>query len=593
MSWLAAFFQSLPMTRAIAALFVLFATYFSPMSAWAQSGFNNGPATPEYSEQGATSFHLTMRDGLKIAMSLHRPSVNGVPVEGALPVIWHHALDIESAGTRPTGEGSDARRPLSDLTRFGYVVAIVARRGNGASFGTRRGYEDFTEGFDAYEITEWLAAQSWSTGNIGMYGCSNTGEAAMHAVIARPPHLKAVFAGCFAWDRYDGHTRGGIISQYGTGPTRTVEDDLRAMPVQGDEDRVLLRQAAEEHVASTNLLALMQSMPFRDSWSPLVMARFWGEVSIGAYLSQVRDGGVPIYIQGGWYDDFRTEGLITLANLPGQARMIIGPWRHCLNPEFDLQAEQVRFFDHYLKGKDTGIQNDDPIQYFTINAPEGQQWRSAKVWPLPDTDNRRLFLAGDALGSEQPRAAGTRPVTVDYAPVCPSDPVEPNFGPFAQPCRSSAASVTVAARTFAIDTEVTGNPIADLWISSTSPEQPVFAYLEDVAPDGTVTVVSEGRQRASLRHVVEAPWNTMGTPWRRSWAEDHQPLVAGTPVKVSFDLLAVSYVFKAGHTLRVSITGSDARERARVEVAPAPTLSVHFGGDTPSSVVIPFRPTAG
>jgi putative CocE/NonD family hydrolase len=573
--------------------FCTFIVLILPMIANAQSRFNGGPAAVEYTEQVATSFYLPMRDGTRIAVSLHRPSVNGVPVEGRLPVIWHGTLDIEPAGVRQTTDSSGIRAPLSDLTRQGYVVAIVARRGNGASFGVRRGYEDFTEGFDAYEITEWLAAQPWSDGNVGIYGCSNTGEAAMHAIVARPPHLKAVFAGCFAWDRYDGHTRGGIIAQYGTGPTRTVEDDLKAVPVQGDENRALLREAAEEHLQSTNLLALMQSMPYRDGWSPLVMAKFWGEVSIGAYLSQVRDSKIPLYIQGGWNDDFRTEGLIALANLPGQARMIIGPWRHCLNNGFDLRAEQIRFFDHYLKGKDTGIEKDEPIRYFTVGAPAGHEWRSAAQWPLTDTAYQRLFLTADALQPASPARASAQTVTVDYAPACPPDPVEPNWGPFTQPCHPSKASVAFSGRAFAADTEVTGDPIIDLWISSTAPEQPVFAYLEDVAPDGTITVVSEGRQRASLRRVVDAPWNTIGTPWRRSWAEDHEPLVAGVPVKVSFDLLAVSYVFKTGHRLQVSVSGSDPRERVRTEVSPAPTLTVHSGGDMASSIVIPFRPTGG
>jgi hypothetical protein len=303
-----------------------------------------------------------------------------------------HPGHRESRDPRDWRRRRAARQPLADLTRAGYVVAVVARRGNGASFGVRRGYEDFTEGFDAYEITEWLAAQPWSNGQIGMYGCSNTGEAVMHALVARPPHLKAAFAGCFAWDRYDGHTRGGIIAQYGTGPTRTIEDDLKATPVQGDEDRVQLRQAAEEHQKSTNLLELMKSMPYRDSWSPLVMAKFWGEVSIGAYLDQVRNSKVPLYIQGGWYDDFRTEGLIAQANLPGQARMVIGPWRHCLNNGFDLRAEQLRFFDHYLKGRTTGIETDAPIHYFTVGAPKGQEWRSTSQWPRPDLRNQ-LFLS--------------------------------------------------------------------------------------------------------------------------------------------------------------------------------------------------------
>jgi putative CocE/NonD family hydrolase len=540
-----------------------------------------------YSQQVVTSFYLPMRDGTKIAVSLHRPAVNGKAVETPLPVIWHHTLDIETAGVRDTGKSPADRPSLSELTRGGYVVAVVARRGNGASFGTRRGYEDFTEGFDAYEITEWLAAQSWSDGQIGMYGCSNTGEAVMHAIVARPPHLKAAFAGCFAWDRYDGHTRGGIIAQYGTGPTRTVEDDMKANPVQGDEDRAQLRQAAQEHLKSTNLLDLMKSMPYRDSWSPLVMAKFWGEVSIGAYLDQLKASKVPLYIQGGWSDDFRTEGLIAQANLPDQARMVIGPWRHCLNNGFDLRAEQLRFFDHYLKGKATGIEADAPIHYFTVGAARGQEWRSAAKWPLPEERNR-LFLDAAELRAKPLAKAAATSVTVDYAPVCPVDPVQPNWGPFAQPCHPDKASVAYAGQPLKADTELTGTPLADLWISSAAPEQPVFAYLEDVAPDGTVTVVSEGRQRASLRKVVKAPWDTIGTPWRRSREEDHQPLKAGEPVKVSFDLLAVSYVFKSGHRIRIAIAGADPRERARQESSPAPTLTVHTGGATASSVILPF-----
>ena len=588
------------MSRRIAGLAAAMLLCSLPLSAQAQalvdpqtSSFNTAPARVEYTEQVATSFYVPMRDGTRIAISLHRPSVNGVPVETPLPVIWHHALNIEEAGARETqaaGGGPGDRTPLSDLTRQGYIVAIAARRGNGASFGTRRGYADSTESFDAYEITEWLAAQSWSTGKIGIYGCSNTGEAAMHALRSRPPSLKAVFAGCFAWDRFDGHTRGAIIANYGTGPTRTLEDDMRATPVQGDEDRILLRQAAEEHLGSTNMLALMQSQPYRDSFSPLVMAKFWGEVSLGNYKSQIQQSGAALYIQGGWYDDFRTEGFMALANLPGQARMIIGPWRHCVSPGFDLRAEQVRFFDYHLKGIDTGIQNDAPIHYFTIGAPEGQEWRTAQQWPLADTDNQRIFLGDGTLQAVAPRRTTAETFDVDYAITCPHDPAAPNMGPFTQPCHPTSAAV-FTGRPFTTDTEVTGNPVIDVWVSSNAPEQAVFANLEDVAPDGTITVVSEGRQRASLRKVVDAPWDTMGLPWRRAWAEDHEPLVEGVPVKVSFDMLATSYVFKAGHRLQVSIAGSEPRERGRVEVE-APRMTVHSGGDLTSSIVIPFRPAA-
>ena len=273
-------------------------------------GFGRYLPPQTYDEQTVTSFYLPMRDGVQIAVSLHRPARNGVPIEGKFPVIWHHALDIQPAGTR-SGKAQLDSRDITQLVYSGYVVAIAARRGAGATTGVRRGYEDITEAYDGYEINEWLARQPWSTGAVGMYGCSNTGEAVMHVLKVRPPHLKAAFAGCFAWNRYDGHARGGILANWGTGPTRSIEDDMKAVPVQDDQDRQQLRRAAEEHQASTNLLELMKDMPYRDSFSSMVMSRFWVEASPSSYMDQIRQADVPLYIQAGWYDDMRREGAVT------------------------------------------------------------------------------------------------------------------------------------------------------------------------------------------------------------------------------------------------------------------------------------------
>src|SRR3954468_18296502 len=103
-----------------------------------------------YPEQVVTSFYLPMRDGGRLAVSLHRPAKDGKPVDGKFPVIWHHTLDIQGAGARGGPVGSETR-DLTTLIYNGYVVAVVARRGAGASFGTRRGYEDLTEAYDGYE----------------------------------------------------------------------------------------------------------------------------------------------------------------------------------------------------------------------------------------------------------------------------------------------------------------------------------------------------------------------------------------------------------------------------------------------------------
>ena len=203
---------------------------------------------------------------------------------------------------------------------------------------------------DAYEVTEWLAAQPWSTGAVGIYGCSNTGDAAMHALSGRPPHLRAVFAGCFSWSKYDAMRRGGIFAQWGTGPQRTLAEDMAVEPVDGDADKVLLAQAAAGASAVHQSAGDVAADAVSGTAGPaLVGTRFWSESSISSYAPQLRQLQVPVYIMGGWHDELRDQGIIALLNLP-QSRILIGPWKHCQNPGFELLQEIHRFFDTYLKG---------------------------------------------------------------------------------------------------------------------------------------------------------------------------------------------------------------------------------------------------
>ena len=341
-------------------------------------GRYQGYSAQSFPDPVRTSFYLPMRDGVRLAVDLYRPGAGGKPAEGRFPVVWHHTLDRRAV----TDPATNAAYAAAELAKFGYVVAYVERRGLGASFGERRGYNDRIEAQDAYEVNEWLARQSWSNGRVGIVGCSNTGVAGMHAITMRPPHLVAAFLGCFAWDTYDWTLRGGIFAQWGTGVQRTVEDDLKSKPVDGDEAKVLLLEAAREHRQNTNLAALWHGMPFRDDFSPLTASRFWSEGSIASYADQMRESGVALYITGGWRDDLRRDAWVTFNNwTPGRRHIVIGPWIHCRNPGLDLFAEMRRFFDFYLKGLDNGFDRDPPIHYFTVNAPAGREWRAAGAWP--------------------------------------------------------------------------------------------------------------------------------------------------------------------------------------------------------------------
>jgi putative CocE/NonD family hydrolase len=546
------------------------------------TGFANYHPAPLYTDRVSDTFFLSMRDGVRLAVRLSRPSRDGRPVDGRFPVIWTHALTIaEGAPTRNFGIES-SYRDIPSLTAYGYVVAQVARRGNGESFGIRRGYNDRTEAYDAYEVTEWLAAQPWSTGAVGIYGCSNTGDASMHALTVAPPHLKAAFAGCFSWNKWDAFHRGGIYAQWGVGPQRTIDLDMQLEPVASDASRVLLRQAAEEHQQSTDLASLWHGMPYRDSWSTLVTSRFWYEGSISSYAEQLRRSGIALYIQGGWHDELRDQGLITLLNLPG-SHILIGPWKHCQSPDFQLLQEIHRFFDSYLKGIATGLRTEQRIHYFTINAAAGTQWRSAGTWPVPGMRLQRLFLGGDGSLTSHVAEPARREFVVNTHVTCPND----NAGVAVQPCHVPGEGVSYTGDTLQQDLEVTGNAVVNLRLSTDRTDASLFAYLEDVAPDGSITDVTEGRLKASLRASAEAPYRLPGTPWHRGWLQDAQPLIPDEPATLTFDIMPTSYVFRAGHRLQLTVTGSDFRETLRDATAEGSRITLLSDPTQPSYLELP------
>jgi uncharacterized protein len=555
---------------------------------------------PVYPGMVSTSLYIPMRDGVRLAVSVSRPAnADGKPAEGRFPVIWHHTLALSGRmSPNPPNPDAPARgySELTNLPRHGYVVVQVARRANGPSFGRRRGYNDRTEAYDAYQVIDWLASQAWSTGNIGIYGCSNTGDAAMHAVTSANPHLKAAWAGCYSWEKYDGFLRGGIFANWGTGPERSIEQDMMNTPVQGDEAKVLLRQAAEEHQGAFPLAKMWEKMPYRDSWSDATQSRFWYEGSVATYLPQINRSGTAIYIQGGWADDLRAQGVATYLNLTGERRLIIGPWGHCQNGDFDLVAEIHRFFDQHLKGMDTRLNAEDPIHYYTINAPAGTEWRASKTWPVAGATSTTLFLTGAAngLATAAPRKASPVSFTVRYDVDCPS--ARPGPGGLltgAPPCPLEHGGPRFVTPPLKADTEVTGDAIADLWLTASTADANLFVYLEDVAPDGTVTQVTDARLKASLRKLDAPPYANNGLPWHRGHAEDAAPLTPGEPARLQIAFLPNSFVFRAGHRIRISVAGADYRERDRTPKSPAPQLTLLNDAGHLSAIVLPIVGKAG
>ncbi|MBM0106314.1 CocE/NonD family hydrolase [Steroidobacter sp. S1-65] len=560
-------------------------------------GVYRGYSEARFSEWQKASQYVAMSDGVKLAVDIYRPSVNGRAVDEKLPVVWIHT-PYRRAYTDSKGHIVNPleRLNLMPLLEHGYVLAAVDTRGRGASFGARRGFQDRTEARDAYEMTEWFARQPWSTGAIGVAGCSYLGGTTWHAATMMSPHLKAIAPGCTDFDKYGFVSRGGITAQFNTRPENPGQDfGQGVVPVESDTDGKLAQAAIAEHAKGTPMAELWAGMRYRDDVSPLLGVPFWQEASVATYARQIERSGVGIFIWGNWMDEGSFEATLAYNNLSNPRKLWMGEWGHCEVGDFPMATELLRFFDHFLKKIDNGWQREAPIYYRTLNASAGQEWSSTDRWPPASARNQTLHLGGGAAPgvagqlSSKRDGKSTSPdrFVVDYDPKC-SRQTDLYF--LMWPCVVDKHGLSYATAPLGADTHIAGHPIADLWISADRNDADLFVYLEDIDPSGAVSIVTHGRLRASHRSEQRPPYrNYMGLPYHRGERADAQPLVPGEPSRMRLDLLPTSTIIKAGHRLRLTVAGADPRQRSRnVTFDPPPTLSIHFDREHASQLTLPI-----
>lgn len=560
-------------------------------------GVYSGYSEPRFDEWRKSSQYIAMSDGVKLAVDIYRPSVNGRAVDEKLPVVWIHT-PYRRAYEDANGNVVNPleRLNLMPLLKYGYVLAAVDTRGRGASFGARRGFQDRTEARDAYEMTEWFASQPWSTGAIGVAGCSYLGGTTWHAATMMAPHLKAIAPGCTDFDKYGFVSRGGITAQFNTRPENPGQDfGQGVLPVASDSDGRLAAAAIAAHVKGTPMAELWAGMRYRDDVSPLLGVPFWREASVATYARQIERSGVGIFIWGNWLDEGSFEATLAYNNLGNPRKLWMGEWGHCQVGDFPMDVELHRFFDHFLKQIDNGWQREAPIYYRTVNAPAGEEWSSADRWPLPNARNQTLHLgdgassgvAGPLTASVATKPAASDKFVVDYDPKC-SGKVDRYF--MMWPCTVKDHGLSYDTAPLTADTHIAGHPIADLWISSTTNDADIFVYLEDIAPTGAVSIVTHGRLRASHRGEQRAPYrNFMGLPYHGGNRGDAQPLVPNEPARLRLDLLPTSTIIKAGHRLRLTVAGADPRQRSRnVQFDPPPTIDIHHDSNHASQLTLPI-----
>jgi putative CocE/NonD family hydrolase len=559
-----------------------------------------------------TSQYVKMRDGVRLAVDILRPARKGAVETLPLPVLWIHTRYRRATVANGKVRSSLESPHLLAMLKRGYILAAADVRGSGASFGVFNGIFTPEESEDAREMTEWLAVRPWCDGKVGMFGGSYLGITQLMAAARKPPHLKAIVPHVALFDLYDMGSPGGVFRDDFTRTwsdlTQYLDREPGVAPVDEDKDGRLLKAAMDEHRRNRPLIDVMGPLKFRDGIDAFTGARPFALWDPAAHIKEINASGIPVYLIGGWFDSFTSDQFALWRNLTVPKRMAIGAWSHSpKDPEIVreemvlLTIESLRWYDYWLKGLDTGVMKEAPIAYQTMRGPKANEWRMAAEWPLPEAKPATLLLSGGKTGSvgsvndgflrRTPAAGGTDALTVDFTATSGASTRWDNAvgGGFGYPdmAANDRRGLTYTTPPLRSDLEVTGAPVVRLWISSASKDADVFAYLEEVDAKGVSAYVTEGVLRASQRAVSPAPYDNMGLPYHRAFAEDAKELVPGEPVELLFEMEPTSNIFDAGHRLRLTIAGADKDNAQTTASTPAPVLTVHRDKGRPSAIILP------
>jgi putative CocE/NonD family hydrolase len=573
-----------------------------------------GYSSEVYDSWVRSSVYVPMRDGVKLAVDILRPAKAGKVETKPLPVLWTHTryrrAQVREGKVRSSLEAS----PNIVWLKHGYVLAAADVRGSGASFGHWPGIFSKEETQDAFAITEWLAQQPWSDGNVGMFGGSYLGITQLMAASAKPPHLKAIVPHVALFDLIDVGTSGSVFRDdfLRTWSDLTQMLDLQpgVAPVDADKDRKLLAAALEEHKKNRPLIEIMRPLRFRDDVDPVTGAVPGRDWSPSGFVKEINESGVPMYLVGGWMDSFTRDQFLAWANFTAPKKLMVGVWSHSpRDPKIVgeemrlLTVESLRWYDRWLKGIENGVMDGALIRYQTLKTPEEAVWKEASVWPIPEAEAVKFYFEGGKSGSaasvndgrlavaSPPKGRAADEFKVDYTATSGTTTRWDNAvgGGFGYPdmAANDAKGLTYTTAPLAADLEITGHPVAHVWMSATSKDADLFAYLEEVDGRGVSTYVSEGVIKASYRALNPAPYVMFGLPYHRGFREDVKDLVPGEPVELVFELQPTSTVFDAENRIRLTLTGADKDNALTIPLDPAPVLTVYRDAGRPSFISLP------
>lgn len=490
--------------------------------------------------------------------------------------------------------GDTSEEEVRFFTSHGYACVLVDVRGTGASTGKRLMEFNTSEVLDGNEIVNWITDQTWSNGVVGCTGSSYVGTTALLLLSLHNPSVKACVARAAIFDLYDNivmpnglcprpfiNTWGTDIKALDANDFRPFSKDARLVlgihPVAGDKGRKIWKQALELHKGNFDVIKGVEGIRFRnDEEKNGAVVGALDDFSVHKQRVSIASSAVPIYLIDGWYDAAIIKGCIDAwCNLPNVKKVLIGPWDHGPTGNaspfatskkiiFDLNMEMLRFFDHYLKGLQNGIDNEHVFSYFTVGE---EKWHDADRWPPEDCCKKDFYFSanGRLVSEKHSVIPGANTYRADYSV---SSGKTSRWNSIISQSMLDATSyhnrigidedlLTYTSDLLPNSVTITGTPVVHLFFSADSADATVFCYLEDVAPDSSVTYITEGLFRPLHRRLSENCDYSVLYPCHSYKSGDAEEYVPAKTVELDFDLLPISYRIQKGHQLRLSISAAD------------------------------------
>jgi hypothetical protein len=527
-------------------------------------------SAPKFEVKVEQGVGVPMRDGLKLSTDLYLPQA-----PGPVPVIL----------VRTPYKKEMVELQARFYARRGYAFAVQDCRGR---FGSPGVWEPFiNEAKDGYDTIEWLAAQPWSSGKVGMIGASYVGWVQWWAASLRPPHLVTIIPNVAPPDPFFNIPyEHGVFFVFGAIWWADILEsnataDLSGNTIRDIGEKKYMQLLRPLPVIDLDKAVLGKENPYWRKWiQHPVNDAYWDQAN---FLDRLKDVNIPVFHQSGWFDGDGIGSKLNYLRMkesghPNQ-KLVLGPWPHTdtatrrigdhdFGPQaiIDLQRDYLRWFDYWLKGIDNGIMKEPLVGIFTMGS---NKWLHGDVYPLPETRFEKWYLAsGGKANTSKGDGRLTTALQPANAPVdrYVYDPGDPTPNPDYEESTAEEDKQVREAEDKKKEREAHHNKVTDarndilvyvsepfkepftfagpvsavLYASSSARDTDWFVSLYDVDSDGKLFGLGTGKIRARFRRSTQNP----------------ELLKKGRVYEYQLDLWQTGITLEAGHRLRVEVASA-------------------------------------